>query len=398
MKRIAHCTLAAALITLAFAACRDAVGPPTARSAPSMEKSTTASLLEHVVDPQETDESINWQSAVNPGLTHHYVWLDKGARSNHELLVFLPAGNTPAANYKRIGKEAAVLGYRVIVLMYPNEVKLVDACPDNNSDAAGRAACYENARLEILDGLSRTAEVGVDVANSIDNRLVKLLRYLHGRYPEEGWAQFLEAGLPKWRRIAVAGHSQGGGEAAMIAKLRVVARVVLFSAAPDSLLGAAPGWLSSRLAPTATPSDRYYGLAHDCDGFFPSIVASWDSLGMRASVSSRPLALPSGVPARPGTLCRSWESTSDIGPVNPELIASPYDGRHMLITDLRPQSAKYDHRSSHHSTANDALTPLDANGTAKLLAAWRYLMTASAHPVASDDGEDDRDSDGSPLP
>src|SRR5205814_9496790 len=138
-----------------------------------------------------------------------------------------------------------------------------------------RDACYKQARLEILEGVERSDIVTVDIQNSIDNRFTKLLRYLHREYPNEGWGQFLDdVGLPKWRQIAVAGHSQGGGEAAMIAKRNVVARVALFSAVPDSLDdGGPPSCLAStELAPSATPADPFYSLAHDCDGFLAAIA------------------------------------------------------------------------------------------------------------------------------
>src|SRR2546425_11953366 len=92
----------------------------------------------------------------------------------------------------------------------------------------------------------------------------------------------------------------GGGEAAMIAKIRLVPRVVMFSSVPDTVpAGQAPAWISSH----KTPSHRYFALAHDCDGFFRSIVAGWDSLGMNAVVATSPST-------RAGTLCRVWSSTS----------------------------------------------------------------------------------------
>src|SRR2546425_9573289 len=57
--------------------------------------------------------------------------------------------------------------------------------------------------------------LNVSVANSIDNRLTKLLQYLTLQYPDEGWDRFLLRDKPKWSQIAVSGHSQGGGNAAM---------------------------------------------------------------------------------------------------------------------------------------------------------------------------------------
>jgi hypothetical protein len=53
-------------------------------------------------------------------------------------------------------------------------------------------------RLEILDGTDRTPLVDVDRANSIENRLIKLLQYLDANRPGEGWGGFLDAaGQPR---------------------------------------------------------------------------------------------------------------------------------------------------------------------------------------------------------
>src|SRR5712692_447063 len=383
MLRIPRYTLAGVSIVLALAGCQDATRPLTPGAAmpgPMMSRTTdglsAAPLVEHIVAPRTTDP------AINTALADHYVWLDTAARSNHKLFLFLPSGRSAPDTFQLVGQEAARLGYHVISLMYQNDLVLVGPC----GAAAGRSAadgnaCYESARLDIIDGGDRSssipelAQAGFDisVANSIHNRLTKLLGSLDVQYPEEGWSKFLVHGAPKWSRIAVGGHSQGGGEAAMIAKIRLVARVVMFSSVPDGVPpGQAPAWLASHM----TPAHRYFGLAHDCDGFFRSIVAGWDSLGMDASVATSPSP-------RTGTLCRVWTSTSRNAPVAPELRASPYGGTHMLITDLQPRTGGYVHRPSHHSTANDFFTPRDpVSGTPLLRDAWRYLLEA---PTGDDD-------------
>src|SRR3989442_7173241 len=105
----------------------------------------------------------------------------------------------------------------------------------------------------------------------------------------------------------------------MIAKIRLVARVVLFSSVTDSIHAEAPSWVATHL----TPSERYYGIAHDRDGFYRPIRAGWDSLGL-------------GLFGAPAT---------------PETSSPPYDGTHMLVTDLMPHGgfawAKADRGPSH---------------------------------------------------
>jgi len=187
------------------------------------------------------------------------------------------------------------------------------------------------------------AFLDVNAANSIDNRLTKLLQYLVRQYPDEGWDRFLLRDQPKWSQIAVGGHSQGGGNAAVIAKIRLVARVVLFSSVTDSIHAEAPSWVSTHV----TPVERYYGIAHDRDGFYRPIRAGWDSLGL-------------GVFGAPEM---------------PETSSPPYGGTHTLVTDLTPQGG-FVGTNAHGAPSNDLNTPLGPDGTPVLLPAWRYLLTA----------------------
>jgi hypothetical protein len=292
-----------------------------------------ASLVLHIVAPQTTDP------AIDRALDNHYVWLDTTARSNHKLFVFLPGTGQSPSIFQLLQREAARLGYHVIGLMYPNAGGLAKVCPT----APDPSACYENSRMEIIDGIDRNGVLNVNVANSIDNRLTKLLEYLALQYPDEGWDRFLLQDQPKWSQIAVSGHSQGGGNAAMIAKIRLVARVVLFSSVTDSLHSDAPSWVATHL----TPADRYYGIAHDRDGFYRPILAGWDSLGLDVF----------GAPA------------------TPETSSPPYGGTHTLVTDLTPQGG-FVGTNAHGAPSNDLNTPLGPDGTPVLRDAWRYLLTA----------------------
>ncbi len=324
----------AALTALALALACNPDGSPLGPAAPSFdaEGASLAPLVLHVVAPQATDP------AIDRFLDNHYAWLDTTARTNHKLLVFMPGTGLTPAVYQLVQQEAARVGYHVIGLMYPNSPGLAKVCPSDPDPAA----CYENSRLEIIDGIDRSPWVDVNAANSIDNRLTKLLQYLAQHYPDEEWGRFLAHDKPKWSQIAVSGHSQGGGHAAMIAKIRLVARVVMFSSVTDSLRGASVPWVATHV----TPSDRYYGLDHDLDEQFRSIRASWDSVGMAA-----------------------------FGPaVAPENTAPPYDFTHMLVTDYHPLRGPG--RAAHGASCTDFNTPLAADGTPVFRDAWRYLLTA----------------------
>src|SRR5262249_7504889 len=140
----------------------------------------------------------------------------------------------------------------------------------------------ENFRLQTLDGIARSRFSTVNPPNSIYNRLTKVLEYLAATFPGEGWRRFLEHGSPRWSRIAVAGHSQGGGNAALIRKLRSVARVVMISSPPEGCVDPKPCRAARWVAIGATPAARYYGLGHRREIPVRAIVASWSALGLEA--------------------------------------------------------------------------------------------------------------------
>ncbi len=97
--------------------------------------------------------------------------------------------------------------------------------------------------------------------------------------PGDGWGAYLANGAPDWSRIAVAGHSQGGGMAAFLAKRTKVARVILFSGPADFVLpGRQPApWLA---APSATPGERWYGLYHREERLASLLQQAYGVLGL----------------------------------------------------------------------------------------------------------------------
>ena len=302
-------------------------------SAPSaFAGGSNAHLILHVVAPQATDPQID------RALDDHYAWLDTSAPINEQLFVYLPGTDGVPANAQLWQQLAARLGYHVIGLNYPNSVGIAAACTDDPDPNA----CSYSARFEIVYGNDSGVDspiVDVSRPNSIYNRLTKVLHYLAAHYPEEGWSEFLTDGKPRWDRIALSGISQGGGEAAMIAKFHIVARVVMASSVPDR---AAAGWESTHV----TPSERYWGLAHDQDPMYGRFLVSWKAFGMDAFGDQ----------------------------VQVETSVPPYGCTHMLFTDLKPQRGGY--KFAHASTVIDIYTPLDKDRTPALVDAWRYMMSA----------------------
>jgi hypothetical protein len=354
--------LAAQVIALAVAGltlqgCQDAARPLSPTPMLSRAAAPAAPLVPRLIAPQATDPAINWNPPVNPNCSdpqcdHHHVWLDASRPSNGKLFVFMPGIAPPAPrprSYQLVQQEAARLGYHVIGLMYQNSFGM---------GCAGSADpdCLGNARLESIDGVDRSSVVDVSRANSIDNRLTKLLLYLDAQFPGEGWSRFLYKGEPKWSQIALGGHSAGAAQAALIGKIRHVDRVVMFAGPSDVADAAQPAaWVSIG----ETPAAKYFDLVHIRDQGTAAIFANVRALDLE----------------------RFGE------PVQVELSQPPYHGTHILVTDLEPQGG-YGARNPHMSTAVDLWTPLGPDGTPLLRDAWRYMLGS---PSQTRDGDEDDD-------
>ncbi|MFO0552201.1 MAG: hypothetical protein U0271_27690 [Polyangiaceae bacterium] len=285
-----------------------------------------SSLTEHVVKPSATDSSIGSPDR------DEYAYLDPSATPRGELFLFLPGTTQQPSQTKLLLQEAARAGYHVIGVDYPNSAALSDLCGDDLD-------CYDLARQEIIAGADMSTVVSVTPENAILNRTVKLLDYLAAQFPTEGWDTFLSGAEPAWDLVAVAGHSQGGGHAAYLAKLHAVARVVLFSSVVDASSGAQPTpavWLTTG---HATSSDRYFGFAHTADPLAPRIEAGWGALEL------------------PGALT----SVDDA--------ASPFGDTHQLSTSTSSISA-------HNAVVLDGVTPM-SGADPVYREVWHYMMTAN---------------------
>ena len=296
----------------------------------------SAQLQTAFVDPSDTDPAIDaWTES-------HYVAINPSATARNELFVFLPGTGGVPRHYRFLTEHAAHLGYHAVGLRYPNDDAVNILC-------AGQAdlACHGHVRHEILDGMDRTDLVAVDPTNAIENRLHKLVDYLHTTRPGEGWDRFLGAdGQIRWERVTVAGHSQGGGHAGYIGSVHRVARVVSFAAADyHAALDRSAAWLD---ADHATPPGAYFGFGHTRDLLVlePRMLDNWRRLGMDAFGP----------------------------PVNVDTLTAPFAGSHQLLTSVMPRLGGLG--GTHGSVAVDLRTPLDPDGTPVLAPVWTYLLTA----------------------
>jgi hypothetical protein len=192
-----------------------------------------------------------------------HLWVAPDPTAAGKLFVFFPGTGGPPIGYREIVKNAAAGGYHAVGLAYVNDDAVKNLCPPGSAPD-----CQEQVRLEIITGTDTSPVVDVDRPNSIENRLIKLLAHI-------GWDQYVDGdGELRWQDIAVAGHSQGGGHAGMLAKLHVVHRAVLFAATEPA------AWTQ---ADHATADERYFGFVHVDDPEGQFFLQSWGNLGIPGS-------------------------------------------------------------------------------------------------------------------
>jgi pimeloyl-ACP methyl ester carboxylesterase len=243
------------------------IGPIIALGSESEADLARATLAGIPVRPSVTDPAIKTFNSP------HYIYLDRRRiispdpgmpPARQQLVLWLPGTSVDSDPTKqgrtadRFCNLAANLGYHVIALKYPNDVSATKCRNESDPQA------FESFRLAIITG-APSPYLTIAPAESIENRLVKLLLHLKRTRPRERWQQFLnEDGTIKWSAIAVAGQSQGGGHAALIAIKHRVARVICTGAPKDysQALHQPAAWLAE---PPATPPTRFFTFNHQQD-------------------------------------------------------------------------------------------------------------------------------------
>ena len=215
------------------------------------------------VSPAITDPTID-----DPVGGDHLIYVNAAIPPRDEILVHFPGTfGTPAGNAVFL-QAVANQGMRAIGLQYVNDSPINSACVAHwRNNPSADPDCQENLRLERIYGVDASPLDDVSPANSLVNRLTKLLEYLDAQQPELAWGDYLDAGAPRWDRIVVSGHSQGSGMAALIARDKAVARVLMFGGPSDfDPLGNSAAWMT---APKTTLIGNHYGFRHQNDPRFP---------------------------------------------------------------------------------------------------------------------------------
>ncbi|MCX6954364.1 MAG: hypothetical protein NTV51_19605 [Verrucomicrobia bacterium] len=224
---------------------------------PLLAEVTALTIVPKATDPAIGDE---FNSPHGVYLDRNIVVDQKAGlpADRHQLLLFLPGTNGSGTGAKAFCQLGAELGYHVINLTYPTKIPATVCGNDENPKA------FAEFRLALIEG-GKTKHITIERPDSIEHRLVKLLTFLASRRPQENWAQFLNTDQSiKWETIAVAGQSQGGGHAALIALRHRVARAVCTGAPKDysKRLDAPAAWYGD---PSATPKALIFTFNHRQD-------------------------------------------------------------------------------------------------------------------------------------
>ncbi len=295
---------------------------------------TPTSSLSVFVSPATTDAAITTYPDSN------YVYLNRNVTKLNKLLVFLPGAGAKPANYQLFVQTAGDLGYHAVGLMYPNPA---DAYNTGACASSTDADCFGKLRAETLTGIDQTPLIDVTPANSILNRLTKLLAYLAKTYPGDGWSQYLDAsGKPTWGNIIMAGHSQGAGHAGYMSKQYSLARVIMLANKDFTAANQPAAWYS---LPNATGNNaNLYGFTHSQDEFTDQQTV-WKTLKLDAY----------------GTVLNVDNVTN-------------YAGSHTLTSNKAPASLPTSTLGFHSSVAVDKFTPRNTDGSLTFLPVWIYLL------------------------
>lgn len=303
----------------------------------------TVQGYELVVLPSTTDPNIS--NVYTGTLGQHYFGVETSAPPRGRLHVFLPGtGGIPLA-YVHLLRASATQGFHTVGLTYVNTNAVNSFCSITND-----LACHQNVRLETIDGQDRSPLLTVNRVNSIEHRLIKLLSWLNTNNlvpitRTQGWGQYLQGTNIVWSNIIIAGHSQGAGHAAIIAKTRKVARCDMYAWGEfiyTNVAGRPADWLAWT---SATPVEAYFGFVHANDDQTTSniVTACWTTLGL-----------------------------DPFGPiVAVESNTAPYGMSHRLMTWTAPRAGG----NAHDAVAVDSSTPL-AGTNAVFRPVWEYMVAA----------------------
>lgn len=257
---------------------------------------TVEEILPSDTDPTKVTPPKDCSGTVLSEVEHYSVWDPAAYTPSPRLLVYLPGTHHAPDSATKFLQRAARSGYRALGLAYWNAISIEAPCMSVSG------GCTEDSRNEVLFGTGTlqpcggaTTAVDISPDNGVVNRLVKALTHLRDNY-DAGWGEFvlvdpvLMEEVVRWERVTLAGHSQGAGHVALLAKKHHhVQRVMMFAGPGDHFVDASGTHVADWLThpEQETPVEDFYGLVHEQDATKDLVFAAWGPAG---------LGIPGGIP------------------------------------------------------------------------------------------------------
>lgn len=180
--------------------------------------------------------------SVKPGLTNpaihnwdtaHVVYYDPDIKTNKILLWLAGTNGTPLSVPVDFFNTALAQGYRVIALSYITVPAIAQICVGDVLESD--IDCAARFRRKRIYGDNDFSLIRDEPLDAIVPRFVNLLKWLTKNDAAGNWSRYLilDESKPNWKKVAIAGQSQGGGMAEFIGQHEELARLISFSGGWD---------------------------------------------------------------------------------------------------------------------------------------------------------------------
>lgn len=247
---------------------------------------------------------------LNAGV-NHYALAPLSGGSGKLVLFLNPSLGSPAFSIaspsNNLYTAAVAAGDHVLGLSHASDQIIGGLCNGNDG-------CFYPTRATIVTGVRHAGAAArlrqIALTDSVYGRAALALAYLAASRPADGWGQYLVPGVDplsdparavQWSKVIAMGHSQGGGHAAVLAKLQPLARLVTLSSPCDEVDGVPSSWLTADASWRAQPSALGYGFASSSDSTCHAHGAIWSALGLAAARRFDDAATCSGASAHTAT-------------------------------------------------------------------------------------------------
>lgn len=198
------------LTLLLFASCKKEFTTNTSTISEISNAVTLGPTISHNAKPSQTDPAI---TTFNDTFQIAYLQITPSFRKDL-LYVFIPGTGGAPTPFTEILSAAADSGYYSFGIGYNSQTPIEELAGDNPDDKT-----VENILEEYLTGNDVSPKVTFTKANSFENRITKMILYLDSLTPSENWHRFLTSDNKIiWRKLSVAGQSQGSDHTMYMSK------------------------------------------------------------------------------------------------------------------------------------------------------------------------------------